>query len=170
MSRTIGRIMGTLHKLLSSRTWRLRGAAAAVLVVLAGGWTLGVAGLGGETATDRAVATTPTDTASETPSDTPTPEELDPADLAGADPTAASTTASEATDDAVEPVAETPDGAPEESPRPPRTRNPDPTPTRTPSPTPRPSDTPEPTPSETADCADPAQAVDCLLAPITTQP
>lgn len=168
MSRTIGRIMGTLHQLLSSRTWRLRGAAAAVLVVLAGGWTLGVAGLGGETATDRAVAT-PSESASATPSDIPTPEEIDPSEPTGTSTTAAEATpsATEPADGGVEQVAETPDGEPERSQEPPRTRNPDPTPTRG-TPTPRPSESP--TPTETADCADLAEAVNCLLAPITSKP
>ena len=174
MSRSIGRIMGTLHTLLSSRTWRLRGAAAAVLVVLAGGWTLGVAGLGGETAADRAVATTPTETSTDassdapsgTASDMPTPEELDPSEVAGA-----ATTATEAAAGGVEPVAESPAEEPDGSAPPPRTRNPEPSPTRgTPTPTPKPSQTPKPTPSETADCADLAEAVDCLLAPITSKP
>lgn len=167
--------MGLLRKLLSSRTWRLRSAAATVLVVLVGGWALGVAGIGGERATDRAVATTPSDSSSQTPSDTPTPEELDPSDLADDDRSEAAPPSSEAAEDALEPVAETPGGEPEESPAPSRTRSPDPTPTRgTPSPSPRPSETPRPTPrpspSEPPDCADPAEGVDCLLAPITSQP
>lgn len=171
MSRTISRIMGTVRKVLSSRTWRLRSAATAVLVVLAGGWALGVAGLGGETARDRSVPLPPTDTAS----DTPTPEELDPSEVAGADPSEAGRSASETAEGSLEPIAETPDGDPEEPPAPPRTRTPAPTPTQgTPSPSPRPPETPRPTPrpspTEPADCADPSKGVDCLLAPITRQP
>lgn len=172
MSRTIGRIMGPLRTLLASRTWRLRGAAAIVIVVLVGGWAVGVVGLGGaETATDQAGATTPSENPSESATDTPTPEELDASQLVGSSsaPTEGtpSPSGSAPEDGGVEPIAETGGDRPEQS-DPPRTRTPDPTPTRTPQPSPTPKPTPKP--SESADCADPAQALDCLLAPITSRP
>lgn len=158
---------------LTRRTWLLRGAAAAILLMLVGSWVVGVAGRGDDSpASERAE--------DPVPADTPTPEELDPSALVEtASPTpSADATPSEdplevETPGAVVPVAEDGPRSPEQqgpasTPKPPK-----PTPTRSSTPTPKPTPKPTPTPSPTQPsngCTDLSTVVDCVLAPVTTRP
>jgi hypothetical protein len=161
---------------LTSRTWLLRGAAAAVLLVLLGSWVVGVAGREGDSPTsERADDPVPTQT--------PTPEELDPSDVVEttSDPepsegvTPSDGLSEEPTPGAVVPVADESSDSPRSpSPQSPSStpRPPNPAPTKSNPPKPTPS-SPNPTPSPTQPsngCTALSTVVECVLAPITTRP
>lgn len=146
-----------------SRIWLLRGCAAAVLAVLIGAWALGVAGGdSGSPSKEEAGDPVPADTStSEEPSDvveTTKPRRARES-ATTTDPT------DEATPDAVDDASGEVAGVAE-------TRTPSAKPTPRPSAqTPKPTKKPTPTPSQPADgCTDLVGVIDCLLAPITTQP
>ncbi|MFD0807759.1 hypothetical protein ACFQ0K_16825 [Nocardioides caeni] len=154
------------------RTWALRGAAAFVLVLLVGAWAVGLARNGDDDGPARDETAPAAPDSSLAPVAEPTPDSIasEPSTTASdsGEPSETSTTSAAAEDspDTV-PVVDRPDDPDRAGPPTPAST---PRPSDRPTPRPTPSPTPTPTNPPTQDCVELLDALNCVLAPITSRP